>query len=154
MALKMLDAASVMRTITSLSFWNGTALVPLKRLKFMDSDGTTIRTVAVFAQPLAATVSPSPVTKTQFGSPGDSITTGAVTVTATGGALPFTYAWTRTAYSSAVAPTIGSPTSASTTFTQTDMDVLETATFQCVVTDAEGASVTLSVNVTFLLTSI
>lgn len=154
MALKMLDAASVMRTITSLSFWNGTALVPLKRLKFMDTDGTTIRTVAVFAQPLAATVSPSPVSKTQIGSPGDSVTTGTVTVTATGGHSPMSYAWTLTAYSSAVPPTIGSPTNASTTFTQSAMDFEETATFQCVVTDFEGATVTLSVNVTFRLTTI
>jgi len=149
MTLKVMDAASVIRTATRLGVWNGTALVSFKRLKIMDADGVTLRTIGSFTRPLAATISPSPVTKTTIGSSGDSVTTNLVTCTPTGGFGPYSYAWTVTAYSAATPPTIAAPTNASTTFTQSAVDISETATLRCTVTDSEGTVFPVSVSATF-----
>lgn len=152
MPISIWDAGGVLREATRLSLWDGARLVPAKILKAMD-DTATLRTVGTFAGTLAATIIPSPVTRTVVGAPGSSVTTGLVTATPTGGLTPYTYAWTCTSHSNPTAPSIAAPSNASTTFTQTDADFTNTATFQCVVTDFSGASVSVSVNATFNLVS-
>ena len=149
MAVKVMDAGGVLQTVARFGLWDGTKIVQALRIKVMDPDGVTLRMVGTFTQPLSASITPSPVGKTSIAPIGSNVTTGIVTCAAVGGVGPLTYAWTVTAYSSASTPTIAAPSSASTSFTQPSMDATETATFQCVVTDALGATVTVSVNATF-----
>ncbi|MES2904003.1 MAG: hypothetical protein V4696_07445 [Pseudomonadota bacterium] len=78
------------------------------------------------------------------GSSGSSIpvTTNVVSVTVAGGSAPYTYAWAR---DDAGAPswTINNPTDDSSSFTVTvAASGIETAEFECTVTDADGATVT------------
>jgi hypothetical protein len=91
---------------------------------------------------LAASVAPSSRTKTDTSA---TIVTDSVTVTATGGTAPYTYAWTRIAGSALIAAT--STTAATTTFTGTTLVSGTTydATFRCTVTDAAAATKTVDV---------
>lgn len=149
MPVKVMDAGGVLQTVARFGLWDGTKIVQALRIKVMDPDGVTLRTVATFAAPLSATAAPSPVTKTHLGTSGDNVTTAVVTVTPTGGIGPYTYAWSVLSYSSAISPTIAAPSNASTSFTQPAVDISETATFRCTVTDADGASVNVSLSATF-----
>jgi len=149
MPIKVMDATSVIRSATKLGVWDGTAVVRFKRAKVMDTDGVTLRTVGSLAGPLSATISPSPVTKTVIGTSGDDVTTNTVTCTTTGGFGPYFYAWTVQSYSAATPPTIAAPTNASTSFTQSAVDISETATFLCTVTDSASSTYPVSVNATF-----
>jgi hypothetical protein len=71
--------------------------------------------------------------------------TDSVTVTATGGTAPYTYAWARIAGSTLIAAT--STTAATTTFTGTTLVSGTTydSTFRCTVTDAAAATKTVDV---------
>jgi hypothetical protein len=93
---------------------------------------------------LQVTASPSSVTKTQDAS---SITTDAVTASATGGSGGYSYAWTKVTGGSIAAD---SASSAATTFTATGMAASESrsATFRVTVTDGSAATATFDVSVT------
>lgn len=156
MPISVMDATSVLRTLSRLSVWDGTALVRIGRAKVMDSDGVTLRTVATFTTPLSATYSPLGVFAVGASNTPLSLTTNAVTVTPSGGTGPYTYAWTVHAYSAATSPTIGNAALATTAFTQSavDPDTTETATFRCTVTDAFAQTAQVDVPATFEVTSL
>ena len=96
---------------------------------------------------LLATVSPSSASKTD---PAASITTAGVTVTATGGTSPYTYAWTRQSGSASISA--DSASAASTTFTGTSLvsGTTYNAVFRCTVTDNAAATATVDVSVTIV----
>ena len=89
-------------------------------------------------------ISPDPLQTTISG--GGSVTSGAATATASGGAGGYTYAWT---YVSGDSFTINSPTSASTTFTTTLVSGgYKLGDYRCTVTSA-GATASADIQVIF-----
>lgn len=139
MAFKMIDAASVDRTIVE-----GRLIGPdgVDRV-FYDTAGT-------------ASFSASPDHSHRFGTGNGSATSNAVVITATGGTAPYSYAWTIITYTNGTSPTVGSPASATTTFTQTNLAAgdVDTATFRCTVTDSASNSTTVDVDASFVDTSL
>lgn len=85
---------------------------------------------------------------------GDPGTTGAVTVTPVGGTPPYTYAWVRVGAAATSGPyQANAPTSASTSFSDSDLsvcanDTTATETWRCTVTDDNGQTATVDVTVT------
>lgn len=156
MPIQILDGVSVMRRATRLSVWDGTRLVSALRVKVMDTDGVTLRTVETFADPLTASASPASVDGVVFSLLASTVTTIATTASPTGGTGPFSYVWTLLSYSHATPPTITTSTNASTTFRQTLVapDTQETAEFRCTVTDSLGQVATVDVGATFSVYSI
>lgn len=156
MALKLLDAGSVLRTITRLGVWDGSRLIPMKALKLLDADGTTLRTIATFAPALTLAASPAGAFGTAASDVSVNVTTNSVTAIPTGGTGPFTYAWTVVSYTAATSPVITSATNASTTFRQDSMapDTTASAVFRCTVTDAFGLQATVDVPADFEVTSL
>lgn len=144
MAFKLKDAGGVLQTITSLKVLDGATLRRCIRMKVMDSDDVTLRTVATFVQPLTLAASPS----SQFSSgPNDSLISAPITATPTGGLGPYTYGW---AVISGTA-TINSPTSATTDVTSGTL-VEEAATdveIRCTCTDSTGATATADALIQF-----
>lgn len=126
--------------------------------------GGAWRTVANFTPPggggggggsLSLSVSPTSISRTGTAS---SITTGAITVTPSGGLAPYTYAWSIVSSDAGPTFSIGSPSYASTPVTASAITVLDTpynCTIHCVVTDSLGVSATSSsVTATFTRTSL
>ena len=146
----MLDATGVLRTITKIGSWDGTKLVPIARLKIMDT-GDNLRTVGTFVTPLSASASPASASSIVQSDTTISVTTNSVSVVATGGLTPISYAWSVLTYSAGTAPTIASPSATTTTFTQASVapDTFQTATFRCVATDAVGQTATVDVPAEF-----
>jgi len=93
---------------------------------------------------LTASVSPGAVNTQTTNS---TATSASVTVTASGGTPPYTYAWTRVSGASTI--TANSPTAATTTFSCTGLDPSEVneAVFRCTVTDSAGSPGTATVDV-------
>jgi hypothetical protein len=101
-----------------------------------------------------AEVAPDKVTKTgsTTGAP-KTLSTTNVTVTPTGGAGGYTYAWVRTFGSALITAT--SAAAANTVFAATlNADDRLTATFTCTVTDAHGATASADVDVSITLVSL
>lgn len=100
---------------------------------------------------MVAAASPTDVAKTGSTRGADkTLTTSSVTVTATGGAGGYTYAWTRIAGNPAITATAA--TAATTAFAATlapDQEVH--ATFRCTVTDAASNQASADVEVTITL---
>lgn len=92
-------------------------------------DGVAWITLAA-SDPLTATRSPSTVSKTGANGP---LTTPICTCSPAGGTAPYTYQWI---YSSGVAVTVNSPTSATTSFSHTGTDESVEGRYFCRVTDA------------------
>lgn len=133
-AIRVIDATGVDRNITEARIIDTTGT---DRVFFSAGGGGT----------LSANASPNPVSGTTAGT--GTAVSNSTTVTPTGGTTPYTYAWARTSYSHpTVPPTIGSPASATTTFTQTSIGTGEdyAATFRCTVTDSLGATATADVS--------
>lgn len=101
-----------------------------------------------------AVISQDIVTKTGSSTgPAKVLTTPAVTVTPSGGAGGYTYAWVRTSGDAAI--TANSAAAALTTFSATlTPEDSKTAVFTCTVTDASGAHVSVSVTVTIAIVSV
>jgi hypothetical protein len=112
----------------------------------LDATGANIAATATAASAgaLAASVSPTYA----YGSdvPG-SVVSSSVTVTASGGTAPYTYAWTRKTGVGSIVAT--SATSASTTFSETLVaGQTRENIWTCTVTDAAAATTTVDVPVT------
>lgn len=146
MPMKMMDAGSVLRTVTGMKVADGGLVRTIRTVKFMD--GTTLRTVATFAPPMTLSISPSPIIGVSTTS---TCTAGPVTATPSGGVAPYSYAWTRLSHSALTAPTITSPSTASTSFVQTGLPsgTIEDATFRCTVTDAAAQTAAADVIASF-----
>jgi hypothetical protein len=111
----------------------------------VDAQNTNIGTVtgAAGGGALVATTNKSSVAGTRVGA--GSVTTAIVTVTASGGTSPYTYAWTKV---SGDTFTVTAPTGAATAF-QITVAVAETksAVYRCTVTDDVAATYTVDVGV-------
>lgn len=142
--MKVKDAGGTLRTITSFKVKDGSTMRRVLRLKVMD--GATLRTVATFATPLAASVSPNPVSGSSHGNlSATTVTSSAATASPGGGLGPYTYSWARI---SGDTMTAASPSSATTTFSGTvPLDSTNTAVFRVTVTDAAGQVDTADVTV-------
>lgn len=85
------------------------------------------------------------------GNPGN---TDSVTVTASGGRAPYTYAWARVGSAASSGPyQANAPTAATTVFSDVDSsvcaaDVTNSETWRCTVTDDDGYTATVDVDVT------
>lgn len=97
---------------------------------------------------LSVTASPTSVSKTEDAA---SITTATVTAAATGGASPYTYAWTKLSGGSITAV---SASAAATTFNAATMAASESrsAAFRCTATDSASPQATATVDVTVTIT--
>jgi hypothetical protein len=140
--LRIRDAGGTMRTIVGVKLRDAdNVLRTIKRIRVRHAAGVP---VIVFG-PLQATVNPAFVSGSFTGSsPATSnITTGSATVSVTGGASPFTYAWALYG-SSPYTWAIGSAAAATTNFTANSVEsgVYTEADFQVTVTDANGATAT------------
>lgn len=151
--IRLRDASGTLRTITQIRARDaGGTLRTITRVRVRDA-GNVLRTVydTSGGTAFAATVTPTSVSGRTAGS--GSVTTNAATVTASGGTAPYTYSWARIASSHPTTnPTINSPSSATTTFSQANMDEDETytATFRCTVNDSAAHSTTVDVSARFV----
>lgn len=117
-----------------------------RTFKVMDDD--ELRTVAVFAPPMSASVSSDFASGRWDGAPGERVvTTFSVTASPVGGLAPYTYLWERTTGSGVA----NSPTSARTNFSASvPYGQALTGVFRCTITDAVGQQATVNVNAAFL----
>lgn len=138
MPLIIRDQANTPRTVTELWIRDETNTSrEIQELWARDATNTP-RMIYTTAPPITASISPSLVSGMTLGT--GTATTDAATMSVSGGTAPYTYAWSITAYTSGVAPTALSPTSATTTFRQTSLGIgaAESADCQCIATDANG----------------
>lgn len=145
MPLQIIDGTATDRAITALSIIDGGGVDRvIQQLRIIDASGTD-RLIYSTASPLSLSASP---TEVSGGTPGGSpATTDSTTATPADGTAPYTYAWTLVSYTAATAPTVLSPTSATTQFRQTGISPNDTvtATFRCTVTDALSNTATTDV---------
>lgn len=143
MAFKIKDASGTLQTISGAKFKDGSVERSIVRMKVLD--GATLRTVATFTSPLSAT--PSSAIVYTYSDTSSFMISDPVTCSPSGGLSPYTYAWTITSGTAGV----GSPSSASSTFSKTvsGPGSTEYATAQCVVTDSAGSTATVTVNLVF-----
>lgn len=139
--------AGTLRTITRGSVRVAGVTRALRTIKVMD--GGVLRTVAVFADPLSVSISPSALAA--FAQENTTVTTDTASASPTGGLAPFTYAWTLQANGGGTASTANSASSATTSFTKTNVP-LETTysdTWRVTVTDAVGQTATANIIASF-----
>lgn len=146
MAIKIKDAGTL-RTIKKGYVKVGGVLRPIKRV--LVNDNGTVRTVAVFADPL--TVTASNVSGTGNGSTGATAVTNTTTAAPAGGTAPYTYAWTLLTNGGGTASYATNPSSATTAFVKTGMaqSTSFTDTWRVTVTDANGETATAGVFAVF-----
>jgi hypothetical protein len=129
----------------------GGTLRPVLSVKMLDAG--TFRTIALLSTTpggggggaIAATVEPSEAYASKGTVKPTILTTDVVTVSPTGGTLPYHYAWARISAIAGVTAT--RPTFATTAFTGLVSNISRYATFRCTVTDANGATVFCDVSV-------
>ena len=112
----------------------------------LTTQNTNVATVtgAASGGALVATLNRSAVTGNRSGA--GTVTTGSVTVTASGGTGPYIYAWTNV---SGDTFTVTSPTAATTTFSITvAVEEVKLAQYRCTVTDSLAATYAVDVSVT------
>lgn len=147
------DASNTLRTITQLRKRDaGNTLRTIVRVRMRDA-GNVLRTVydTSGGTAFAATATPTSVVGRTAGS--GSTTTNSTTVTPSGGTGPYTHAWSLIAHDHPTTPpTINSPASATTTFSQANIgeDEIYTATFRDTVTDSAAHSTTVDVTARFV----
>lgn len=132
-AIHVIDASSVDRTIVQ-----GRIIGPDKVDRvFWDPSGTVSFSV---------TISPTVTGGSSYTS---IVVTGSVTATATGGTGPYSYAWSLGDFTNTTPPSVTSPSSATTTFQQTNVAVDDTdsATFTVTATDSLANTATASISV-------
>ncbi len=102
---------------------------------------------------LQVSITPTADFKTQIGTVPTRVRSDLITASAVGGTPPYTYAWTDITPSSGFS--IGSPTSAATTFTGPSQSVntIKTGIFLCTVTDSLAATATAQITVSTSLES-
>lgn len=131
MGLRIQDAGTL-RTITKCTIRQAGIDRNIKTIKAMDGD--VLRTVAKFADDLTVSAGNT------FGSDeGPTSTTNPETATPSGGFSPYTYAWTLQA-SEGTASVANTPSSATTSFTKTNVPLgtVQTDTWRVTVTDSTG----------------
>lgn len=145
MTFKVQDAGTL-RTITRAIFRQAGIDRQLKFARVYD--GGTLRTVAVFAEPLTVAISPLGVTVVGNSS---TLTTGTVTASPTGGFAPYTYAWTRLTNGGGNPSTASAPAAATTSFTKTGLAPEQDATddWRVTVTDSAGTTATADTTAQF-----
>ncbi len=133
------------RTTTTLIYGQVRAILNGEAGDWVPQDTGVPGKARSIATALSASVSPGSASS-RTGSA--SQTTGSVTVTATGGTSPYTYAWTWASGGSSITTT--SNTSASTTFSATSLTdgELRFGIARCTVTDNVSATYTIDVEVT------
>jgi hypothetical protein len=136
-----------LRTATSIKVKAAGVLRTVRTIRV--KHGGTLRTVYSSAAALSASASPTSVLGLSFSSV---CLTDDTTVTPSGGAGPYTYAWTLITFSGGNSPTVTAASFATTAFRQTGSGGPEsnTATFRCTVTDSLGATATADVDATFV----
>lgn len=145
MPLAIIDTGGTNRAITQLRIIDagGTDRV-ITEMRIIDTGGTD-RVIYTTASALSVSVSDDLVSG--LTNSGTAIT-NSTTATASGGTAPYTYAWTLISYSHpSVAPTVQSPTSATTSFVQTSIGTGEyfDAVFRVTATDAATNTATADV---------
>lgn len=142
MPFTLLDAGASLRTMTKCRVLDGGALRNIVRMKVMDADNTTLRTVATFVQPL--TVSANDVYDEGF----DSAYISFSTATPVGGLGPYTYAW---GYISGTAMTVTDSTTATATFQSPVLTPGQSvaAVYRITCTDSSGQTATDDISVGF-----
>lgn len=150
--VRIRDAGGTLRTINGTGSSRirmrdaGNTLRTISRIRMRDA-GNVLRVVydVTGSSSFSATASPSTVAGVGL----HAVTTNATTVTPTGGVAPYFHAWTRYDYTDATPPTITSPSSATTTFHQTNLGPsdIESATFLDTVTDSATPANTTTVYV-------
>lgn len=151
MGITVRDLAGIDRAITGIKVRDGSLLRTILRVKVVDADGTTLRTVATFSPPMTASASPSSVEAYAFSASPATINGGPVTVTPSGGTAPYAYSWSVLSYDAPSPPTFSNATSAATLIVQAGVPDGEaySATVSCTVTDAFGQTAAASVSALF-----
>jgi len=149
MAMVIRDGGNVARTVTGMIVRDGTNTPRTITQMWIRDPSNTPRLVYSTSPALSLAASPNPTSGGSYG--GSPATSDSVTATPTGGTGPYTYAWTRTSYTSGTAPTITSAATAATTFVQTGMTPGsdQSAVFRCTVTDSLAATAYVDVNAYF-----
>ena len=150
MTLKRWDGAAYV-DLTTLKRWDGASWVDITLLKRWDgASWVDITLPGGGGGGLSATASPGSATGAVTNSSLFTVvTSNSVTVTATGGTAPYTYAWTRVSGDSA--PTPSSYTAAGVYWSASvGRDQERTATWRCTVTDAALDTATVDVGVTLI----
>lgn len=117
----------------------------IRSVKVMSSG--SLRTVAIFAPPVSASISPEGAASGYIYSiTPASATCGPATCVVAGGAAPYQYAWSKV---SGDTFTVTAPNSATTYFYSAPIQpgLFSEATYRCTVTDALGQSATVDVYV-------
>lgn len=140
------DAANTERTITEIQVRDATN-TPRDITEVWVRDSNNVSRQVFGGTPLSVTVDPEIAGGIAYG--GGVVTTGTVVATPAGGTAPYTHAWTVISHSNASSPSVDSPTSATTTFTQTNVFDEDNAVFRDTVTDDQGATATADVSAFF-----
>jgi hypothetical protein len=148
--IKVIDAASADRALSAISVIdpNGTSR-NLLEMRVIDTGGTDRLVFSTGGGALAVSATPASVGGSSLST--GSITSGATTVSASGGTAPYTHAWTLISYDNLTPPVVNFPTAATTNFTQSNINYNETysAVFRDTVTDAALATATVDVPVSW-----
>lgn len=148
--INVIDAASVDRALSAISIIdpNGTSR-NLLQMRVIDAGGTDRLVFSTGGGALAASATPASVGGSSLTT--GSISSGATTVSASGGTGPYTHAWTLISHDNLTPPTVNFPTAATTNFTQSNIGYNEafTAVFRDTVTDAVAATATVDVAVSW-----
>jgi hypothetical protein len=149
MTLVMRDGTNTPRTISEIVIRDGTNTPrTISEIRVRDSNNVS-RVIYSTAPDLSASAEPPDVFGIDYGT--GTANSNETVVTASGGAAPYTYAWTVLSHTSATPPTVDSPTAAATTFTQTGIGPSDyvSASFQCLVTDDNGTTAPVVVTAFF-----
>lgn len=148
MSIKVKEGG-VLRTITGMKIKAGGIVRTIKTVKVMV--GGVLETVATFVPAITLNISPDLASGVSSSPSGGTIHSNYVTATPSGGAGPYTYAWTRIFGTELV---LSGPASATTRFS---LNVIASdsvsATYRCTVTDAFGQTAQDTVSVTLTNTS-